>query len=29
MTPAEFGSFITAELAKWGKVARDVGIQAE
>ena len=29
MTPAEFGRFITAELAKWGKVARDVGIQAE
>ena len=29
MTPAEFGRFIAAELAKWGKVARDVGIQAE
>ncbi|HXU42083.1 MAG TPA: tripartite tricarboxylate transporter substrate binding protein [Burkholderiales bacterium] len=29
MTPAEFGRFISAELAKWGKVARDVGIQAE
>ena len=29
MTPPEFGRFITAELAKWGKVARDVGIQAE
>ena len=29
MTPAEFGRFITAELAKWGKVARAVGIQAE
>jgi len=29
MTPAEFGRFITAELAKWVKVARDVGIQAE
>jgi tripartite-type tricarboxylate transporter receptor subunit TctC len=29
MTPAEFGRFIAAELQKWGKVARDVGIQAE
>jgi len=29
MTPPEFGRFIAAELAKWGKVARDVGIQAE
>ena len=29
MTPPEFGRFITAELAKWGKVAHDVGIQAE
>jgi tripartite-type tricarboxylate transporter receptor subunit TctC len=29
MTPPEFGRFITAELAKWGKVARAVGIQAE
>jgi tripartite-type tricarboxylate transporter receptor subunit TctC len=29
MTPAEFGRFIAAELAKWVKVARDVGIQAE
>ena len=29
MTPAEFGRFIAAELAKWSKVARDVGIQAE
>jgi tripartite-type tricarboxylate transporter receptor subunit TctC len=29
MTPAEFGRFIAAELAKWGRVAREVGIQAE
>jgi len=29
MTPPEFGRFIAAELAKWGKVAREVGIQAE
>jgi len=29
MTSAEFGRFIAAELAKWVKVARDVGIQAE
>ena len=29
MTPPEFGRFISAELAKWGKVAREVGIQAE
>jgi len=29
MTPPEFGRFIAAELAKWVKVARDVGIQAE
>ena len=29
MTPPEFGRFIAAELAKWGKAARDVGIQAE
>jgi tripartite-type tricarboxylate transporter receptor subunit TctC len=29
MTPPEFGRFISAELAKWVKVARDVGIQAE
>jgi tripartite-type tricarboxylate transporter receptor subunit TctC len=29
MTPPEFGRFIAAELTKWGKVAREVGIQAE
>jgi tripartite-type tricarboxylate transporter receptor subunit TctC len=29
MTPPEFGRFIAAELAKWGRVARDVGIKAE
>jgi tripartite-type tricarboxylate transporter receptor subunit TctC len=29
MTPPEFGRFIAAELAKWGKVAREVGIRAE
>jgi len=29
MTPAEFGRFISSELAKWGRVAREVGIKAE
>lgn len=29
MTPPEFGAFISAELVKWVKVARDVGIRAE
>ena len=29
MSPPEFGRFISAELAKWAKVARDVGIKAE
>jgi tripartite-type tricarboxylate transporter receptor subunit TctC len=29
MTPAEFGRFISAELVKWGRVAREVGIKAE
>ena len=29
MTPPEFGRFIADELVKWGKVAREVGIQAE
>ena len=29
MTPQEFGAFISSELAKWVKVARDVGIKAE
>jgi tripartite-type tricarboxylate transporter receptor subunit TctC len=29
MTPPEFGRFISAELVKWGKVAREVGIKAE
>jgi tripartite-type tricarboxylate transporter receptor subunit TctC len=29
MTPAEFGRFIAAELAKWPRVAREVGIKAE
>ena len=29
MTPAEFGRFISAELAKWSRVAREVGIKAE
>jgi len=29
MTPAEFGRFVSAELAKWGRVAREVGIKAE
>jgi tripartite-type tricarboxylate transporter receptor subunit TctC len=29
MTPAEFGGFISAELAKWSRVAREVGIKAE
>jgi len=29
MTPAEFGGFISAELVKWSRVAREVGIKAE
>jgi tripartite-type tricarboxylate transporter receptor subunit TctC len=29
MTPAEFGGFISAELVKWSRVARGVGIKAE
>src|SRR4051812_10115456 len=29
MSPQEFGRFISSELAKWAKVARDVGIKAE
>jgi len=29
MTPVEFGTFISVELAKWGKVAREIGIKAE
>ena len=28
-TPAEFGDFIKAELAKWAKVTRDSGAKAE
>jgi tripartite-type tricarboxylate transporter receptor subunit TctC len=28
-TPAEFGDFVKAELAKWAKVARDSGAKAE
>ena len=29
MSPQEFGRFISSELAKWAKVAREVGIKAE
>jgi tripartite-type tricarboxylate transporter receptor subunit TctC len=29
MTPPEFGRFVSSELAKWSKIARDVGIKAE
>ena len=29
MTPQEFGAFVSAELTKWVKVAREVGIKAE
>jgi tripartite-type tricarboxylate transporter receptor subunit TctC len=29
MTPQEFGRFISAELVKWARVAREVGIKAE
>ena len=28
-TPAEFGDFVKAELAKWAKVAKDSGAKAE
>ena len=27
-TPAEFASFLRRELAKWGKVIREVGVRA-
>jgi tripartite-type tricarboxylate transporter receptor subunit TctC len=29
MTPPQFGRFVGAEIAKWGKVAREAGIRAE
>ncbi|HZQ71597.1 MAG TPA: tripartite tricarboxylate transporter substrate binding protein [Burkholderiales bacterium] len=29
MSPQEFGKFVSSELDKWSKVARDVGIKAE
>ena len=28
-TPEEFGAYIKSEIAKWGKVIRDAGIQPE
>jgi tripartite-type tricarboxylate transporter receptor subunit TctC len=28
-TPAQFGAFIQAEMIKWGKVAKDAGVQPE
>lgn len=28
-TPAQFGAFIEAEMVKWGKVAKDAGVQPE
>ena len=28
-TPAEFESFLRRELAKWGKVIREVGVRAQ
>ena len=28
-TPAEFGAFVKAEIAKWGKVIKEAGIKAE
>jgi len=28
-TPAEFGAFVTAEIAKWGQVIREAGIRPE
>jgi tripartite-type tricarboxylate transporter receptor subunit TctC len=28
-TPAEFGQFIAAELAKWAKVVNDAGVKLE
>jgi len=28
-TPAEFAAFIRAEIAKWGKVAREANIKVE
>ena len=29
MTPAEFGAFVEAEVAKWGKVIRAIGVKVE
>jgi hypothetical protein len=29
MTPAEFGPYIVAETAKWGKVIKEANIKAE
>jgi tripartite-type tricarboxylate transporter receptor subunit TctC len=29
MTPEQFGEFIRAEVAKWGKVVKDAGIVPE
>ena len=28
-TPEQFGRFIAAEIAKWTKIAKDVGAKAE
>ena len=28
-TPEEFGRFIRSEIAKWSKIAKDVGAKAE
>ena len=28
-TPQEFGAFIRSEIAKWSKVAKDVGARAD
>jgi tripartite-type tricarboxylate transporter receptor subunit TctC len=29
MTPAEFGTYITSEIEKWGMVVKFAGIKAE
>jgi hypothetical protein len=29
MSTAEFGDFIVAEIAKWGRVVKEAGIKAE
>ena len=29
MTPSQFSAFVAAETAKWGKLIREIGVQAD